>query len=217
MREFAPSILSADFANLGRDVKLVEELGIKYLHIDVMDGNFVPNISLGAPVIKSIRPVSDMIFDVHLMITKPMQYIEDFAKAGADMISFHVEAVDEVLAVVDKIHSFGKKAGLVIKPNTAVEVLTEYLDKIDYVLVMSVEPGFGGQKFMPSSLDKVRWLVEERENKGLDFIIEIDGGVCVDNLAEISDAGAELLVMGSAIYGKADVEAAIKEYKEILA
>ncbi len=216
MREIAPSILSADFGNLARDVKMVEECGIRYLHIDVMDGSFVPNISLGAPVIKGIRRITTMIFDVHLMIVDPLKYIDDFSDAGADMISFHLEAVDNPIPVIDKIHSRSVKAGIVIKPNTDVRDLSKYLDKVDYVLVMSVEPGFGGQKFMPESLDKIKWLVEEKKAKGLDFIIEIDGGVCLDNIKEVSDAGAQLLVMGSAVYGREDVPKAIAEYKGII-
>ncbi len=217
MKEIAPSILSADFANLGEQVLLAEKAGLKYLHVDVMDGSFVPNISIGAPVIKSIRKVSNMVFDVHLMIVDPYKYIADFVKAGADMISFHVEAVSNPTEVIEKIKSFGKKAGIVIKPQTDVEVIEKYLGLVDYVLVMSVEPGFGGQSFMPHSLLKVAKLKKLREEKGLDFYIEIDGGIKGDNLAEVSEAGVDIFVMGSAIYGKEDIIGTINEYKKLLA
>ncbi len=216
MKQIAPSILSADFANLGADIKKVEDLNIKYLHIDVMDGLFVPNISIGVPVVKSIRKVSDMIFDVHLMIMDPYKYIEDFVKAGADMISFHVESVGDVVKVIDKIKSFGIKAGIVIKPQTDVDEILDYLHLVDYVLVMSVEPGFGGQSFMPNSLPKVQKLKRIREQKNLEYLIEIDGGICEQNLKQVSDSGVDIFVMGSAIYGKKDVKATIYRYKEIL-
>ncbi len=216
MKEIAPSILSADFANLGEQVLLAEKAGLKYLHVDVMDGSFVPNISIGAPVIKSIRKVSNMIFDVHLMIVDPYKYIDDFVKAGADMISFHVEAVSNPCEVIEKIKSCGKKAGIVIKPQTDVELIEKYLEIVDYVLVMSVEPGFGGQAFMPHSLLKVAKLKKLREEKELDFYIEIDGGISGENLKEVSEAGVDIFVMGSAVYGKENVTATINAYKSIL-
>ncbi len=216
MKELAPSILSADFAKLGEEVNTVSMAGAKYLHIDVMDGYFVPNISLGAPIIKSIRKVSDMIFDVHLMISNPLKYIDDFAKAGADMISFHIESDSDTDKTIAAIKERGIKLGIVVKPNTDIQVVSDYLHIVDYILVMSVEPGFGGQSFMESSLDKVKWLDEQKKKHGYDFIIEIDGGISGDNVDRVSKAGVNLFVMGSAVFGKDNIYETTKMYVERL-
>lgn len=202
--ELAPSILSADFTKLGEEIKETEELGIKYLHIDVMDGIFVPNISFGMPVIKSIRKNSNMIFDVHLMITEPEKYIEDFAKAGADIINFHSEATHDIAGTIEKVKATGKKVGLTIKPHTDISILEKYLPQLDLVLVMSVEPGFGGQKFMEHTLAKVKRLAEIIKENNYDCLVEIDGGVNEANIGRIAAAGCDIAVAGSAFYGKDD-------------
>ncbi len=200
MIKLAPSILSADFANLERDIKEIENAGAHYLHVDVMDGIFVPNISLGIPVIKSIRKVTDMTFDVHLMIDKPERYLEQFADAGADIINIHVEATDKVKECLEKIKKLGKKAGVTIKPNTPIEDVLPYLHLVDMVLVMSVEPGFGGQSLIPHTLDKIRNISDYINEKNLNVEIQIDGGVKLDNLESVIDAGANVIVAGSSVF-----------------
>ncbi|MBR5314300.1 MAG: ribulose-phosphate 3-epimerase [Clostridia bacterium] len=210
MIKISPSILSCDFAKLGQDVEKAEIGGAEYLHIDVMDGVFVPNISFGAPIQKAIRKQSKMVFDTHLMIIDPIRYIDDFAKAGSDIITIHLESCDNVSEVLDKIHSLGIKTGLSIKPNTPVKDIAPYMDKVDMLLIMSVEPGFGGQSFIPASLDKIR---EARElYPTLD--IEVDGGINADNINEVVKAGANIIVAGSAVFGKEDVKKAIAELRE---
>ena len=204
MVELAPSILSADFARLGEQVRAVVEGGATVIHVDVMDGHFVPNITIGPPVVKSLRKVTDLPLDCHLMIENPDQYIPDFADAGANWISVHQETCVHLNRVLHHIRDHGAKAGVVINPATPVETLVEVLDIVDYVLVMSVNPGFGGQKFIPSVLHKVRKLAELRAQRRLDYRIELDGGVGLDTIADVVRAGAEILVAGNAVFGKGD-------------
>jgi ribulose-phosphate 3-epimerase len=208
--ELAPSILSADFARLGEDARAALEAGAQLLHVDVMDGHFVPNITIGPPVVASLRKAVNATLDVHLMIENPGEFIPAFADAGADWISVHQEACRHLNGTLDLIKRQGLKAGVVINPATPVQTLGEVLDIIDYVLVMSVNPGFGGQKFIPGALEKVRKLATMRNAKGLNYRIEIDGGVSLNNAAEIVRAGAEILVAGSAVFGKGDVKDNVK-------
>lgn len=209
MIKISPSILSCDFAKLGQDVEKAEKGGAEYLHIDVMDGVFVPNISFGAPIQKAIRKQSKIVFDTHLMIIDPIRYIEDFAKAGSDIITIHIESCDNVSEVLDKIHSYGIKTGLSIKPKTPVEDVLPFIDKVDMLLIMSVEPGFGGQSFIPESLDKIR--TARKLFPTLD--IEVDGGINADNIGEVVKAGANIIVAGSAVFGHEDVANAISVLK----
>ena len=200
MALLAPSILSADFANLGRDIEITDKAGADVIHIDVMDGLFVPSISFGMPVIKSIRKTTDKTFDVHLMIEEPIRYIKEFAECGADYITVHYEACKDIHATIDKIKGYGLKAGVSIKPNTKVEVLKPVLNDVDMVLVMSVEPGFGGQKLIPHTVDKVRELRKIVDDNNFNVIIEIDGGINLDNVESIVNAGADWIVAGSAVF-----------------
>ena len=211
MLEILPSILSADFARLGEDIHRVEAAGIRMLHVDVMDGHFVPNITLGPPVVKSIRKITKLTLDVHLMITDPDQYIGAFVEAGAGMISVHQEACRHLDRTLRSIQAEGAEAGVVLNPATPVSTLDEVLDFVDYVLVMSVNPGFGGQKFIPRSLDKVRQLVRRRQERGLSFAIEIDGGAGPANIGEIARAGVDLVVAGSSVFGTADPAQAVRD------
>ena len=211
----SPSILSADFANLGQQIKDVDDAGAQYIHIDVMDGLFVPSISYGMPVIKGVRKVTDKFFDVHLMITDPIRYIEDFAESGADGITFHLEATDDSMAVIDKIHSLGKKAGISIKPGTSVDTLAPFLDKVDMILVMTVEPGFGGQSFIPESIDRIRAVRKMLDERGLSTDIEVDGGIYVENVRDVLDAGANVIVSGSGVY-KGNARDNVRRFMTIL-
>jgi len=208
--ELAPSILSADFARLGDDARAAVEGGAQLLHVDVMDGHFVPNITIGPPVVSSLRKAVTVPLDVHLMIENPDQFIPAFVDAGADWISVHQEACIHLNRTLELIKSHDVKAGVVLNPATPVQTLGEVLDIVDYILVMSVNPGFGGQKFIPGSLEKVRKLGTMRNAKGLDYRIEIDGGVSLNNVAEIAKAGAEILVAGNAVFGKGNVKDNVK-------
>lgn len=210
----APSILAADFTCLGDQLKLVDEAGADYVHIDVMDGNFVPNISFGIPLISSVRKVTKRPFDVHLMIERPERYIRDFYDAGADLITFHYEACGSIGDTIDKIHSYGMLAGVSIKPNTSVSVLKPYLASADMFLIMTVEPGFGGQDYMDICTDKIRDLRKMLDEKGLQTDIEVDGGITRENVEYVMDAGANVFVMGSSIF-KGDIAQNVKYFKSV--
>ena len=205
MAIISPSILSADFCRMEEDCRLVLDAGAQMLHFDVMDGHFVPNISFGVPVLASLhRGMPSAFFDVHLMISHPLDYVDAFAGAGAGLINFHLESEDDPGDVLHAIRAAGCKAGMTIKPDTPAGYLSTWLDQLDLVLVMSVEPGFGGQKFQPQALEKLRWLRAEREKRGLDFMLEVDGGVAAATAPAGGEAGAYVLVAGSAVFGKKD-------------
>lgn len=212
MIQLAPSILSADFSKLGESVKTIEKAGAHLIHVDVMDGHFVPNISFGAAVMKSLCGKTDMPFDVHLMIENPDKYLEDFVTEQTEYITVHQEACVHLNRTVQHIRATGKKAGVALNPATSLSVLDYCLEDIDMVLIMSVNPGFGGQKFISSALDKVKALHEIKKNKRLDFKIEIDGGINLENVRAVTDAGVEIVVAGSSVFGAEDVDDRVKKF-----
>lgn len=213
--KIAPSILSADYANFESELKKLEATGAEYVHIDIMDGHFVPNISFGAGVVASMRPHSRLVFDCHLMVSNPEHHIEDFARAGADIISIHAEATPHIHGALQKIRAAGVKASVVINPGTPVEVVKNVLNLVDQVLVMTVNPGFGGQAFLPETMDKVRELVVLREVNQLDFDIEVDGGIDDETIGIAKEAGANVFVAGSYVF-KGDVAHQVQTLKEAL-
>ena len=215
MNCLSPSILSADFANLGEQVRMLDEAGAQYVHIDVMDGMFVPSISFGMPVIKSIRECSDRIFDVHLMIEEPGRYIDDLAEVGADLITVHAEACEHLDRTIEAIKEKGLLAGVALNPATPLSAIEWILPKVDMVLIMSVNPGFGGQKLIPYTVEKVRALKKMIDEKGLKTDIEVDGGVNLENVTEVMDAGANIIVAGSAVF-KGDISENVERFLDVL-
>ncbi len=215
MVQILPSILSADFARLGEQIQQVERGGATMLHVDIMDGHFVPNLTIGPPVVKSVRKITKMTLDVHLMVTDPDNYAPVFIEAGADQISVHQEAALHLDATIRSIQAAGVPAGVVLNPSTPVFMLDDVLHLVDYVLVMSVNPGFGGQQFIPRALDKIRTLDRIRKERGLKFAIEIDGGVTTDNLAQIVRAGVDWVVSGASIFLTPDPAATVAKMREI--
>lgn len=211
----APSILSADFKVLGDQIRQTEEAGAGYIHFDVMDGIFVPSISFGMPVLSSIRGLTGQVMDVHLMVTEPVRYVKEFAECGADIITVHFEACEDLGATLEAIHACGVKAGISIKPGTPVESLVPYLEQAEMFLIMSVEPGFGGQAFIPESLERIRTLRDMLEEKGIEKDIEVDGGIYHSNVAEVLKAGANVIVSGSGVY-KGDIRENTTGFMEIL-
>lgn len=211
----APSMLSADFKILGEQLKQTEEAGARYIHFDVMDGIFVPSISFGMPVLASVKGATGQTLDVHLMVTEPVRYVKEFAACGADIVTVHLEACEDPHATLDAIHACGMRAGITIKPGTLVEELTPYLDKADMFLIMSVEPGFGGQAFMPEALERISRLRAMLDERGLDKDIEVDGGIYHSNVADVLEAGANVIVSGSGVY-KGNIRENVSKFMEIL-
>ena len=211
----SPSILAADFKVLGQEMKKTEENGAAYIHFDVMDGMFVPSISFGMPVLASIHDATEQFMDAHLMVQEPIRYVEAFQKAGADYVTLHLEACEDVKTTLDKIHACGMKAGLAVNPETDVKELVPYLEDVEMILIMSVHPGFGGQKFIPESLDKIREVRAMLNEKNLETDIQVDGGIYVENVREVLDAGANVIVAGSAVF-RGDAGENTAKFMEIL-
>lgn len=212
--KIAPSILSCDFSVMGEETKRMEDAGADLIHLDVMDSHFVPNLTFGAPVIKAVRSYSSLPFDVHLMIENPYDYIDDFAKAGADIITFHVESKSDIPLTIQKIKSAGVKPGLVIKPKTPPEAVFPYLKDIYMVLIMTVEPGFGGQSFMADMLPKLKTIRDEAKRQGVDILLELDGGINSETVIEAARAGGDICVAGTAVFNAADPKQAIEQMKK---
>lgn len=211
----SPSILSADFSRLGEDIKIIDTAGADFIHIDVMDGSFVPSISFGMPVIKAIRGITDKVFDVHLMIDEPIRYLEDFKEAGADIITVHAESCRHLSRTLNKIHELGLKSGVALNPATPLDVLEYVMDDIDMILIMSVNPGFGGQKYIPAVTRKIAGARQMVKDSGREIDIEVDGGVNLDNVSQIIKAGANVIVAGSAVF-KGDAGENVKAFKGIM-
>lgn len=215
MAILAPSLLSADFSRLGEEMDLLNESLCDYIHLDIMDGHYVPNISFGPGLIKALRPRTKKVFDVHLMITEPERYFQDFAQAGANLITIHTDATIHLHRSLQEIKDLGLKAGVALNPGQSLEEIKYVLEDVDLVLIMSVNPGFGGQSFIPSALEKIKDLKALRDQKGLNFLIEVDGGIKLDNAKELLEAGADVLVSGSGVFKEDNSKATIQAFKEL--
>lgn len=212
MTLLAPSLLSADFSKLREEINDIESAGSPWLHLDIMDRHFVPNLTFGAGLVKSLRPHSQMVFDAHFMVTNPEKYVDDFKKAGTDYFTFHIEAADDAKKLIEKIREADMKVGVSVKPNTPVSEIEPYLEFLDLILVMSVEPGFGGQKFMSDMMPKITWLKEERVKRNLSYLIEVDGGINKETAKEAVAAGVDILVAGTAVFGAENRKEAVKYF-----